>query len=120
MFDVVTGGAGFIGSHLVDALVARGGRVLVIDSLCMGKRETIAQHLDSGRVTLLQCDLLGDGWQDALSGAARVWHLAADPDVRQSAMAPEPVPTSRTRMRPESSRAQAVGSSCAELCWCSW
>ena len=47
MFDVVTGGAGFIGSHLVDTLVAQGNEVLVIDSLCAGQKETIARHLDS-------------------------------------------------------------------------
>ena len=41
MFDVVTGGAGFIGSHLVDTLVAQGNEVLVIDSLCSGQKETI-------------------------------------------------------------------------------
>jgi UDP-glucose 4-epimerase len=90
MFDVVTGGAGFIGSHLVDTLVAQGNEVLVIDSLCAGHRETIAQHIDSRRVRFVQKDLLGDGWQDAIQGADRLFHLAADPDVRQSAVNPDP------------------------------
>lgn len=90
MFDVVTGGAGFIGSHLVDTLVARGDRVVVIDSLAAGHEETIAGHLKSGRAQLVKADLLSDGWQDALKGADRVYHLAADPDVRQSAMTPDP------------------------------
>ena len=90
MFAVVTGGAGFIGSHLVDALVARGDKVLVIDMLLLGSTETIARHLDSGNVRLEMIDLLTDGWQDAIKGADRVYHLAADPDVRQSAMTPDP------------------------------
>ena len=90
MFDVVTGGAGFIGSHLVDTLVAQGNEVLVIDSLCAGRKETIAQHMDSNKVRFLQKDLLGDGWQDAIEGADRLFHLAADPDVRQSAVNPDP------------------------------
>jgi UDP-glucose 4-epimerase len=90
MFDVVTGGAGFIGSHLVDTLVAQGNEVLVIDSLCAGHRETIAQHIDFNRVRFVQKDLLGDGWQDAIQGADRLFHLAADPDVRQSAVNPDP------------------------------
>jgi UDP-glucose 4-epimerase len=76
MFDVVTGGAGFIGSHLVDTLVAQGNEVLVIDSLCAGRKETIARHLDSCKVRFLQND--------------RFFHLAADPDVRQSAVNPDP------------------------------
>lgn len=90
MFDVVTGGAGFIGSHLVDSLVKQGDEVLVIDSLVAGRKETIAGHLESGKVRLVKKDLLLDGWQDALKGADRVYHLAADPDVRQSAMTPDP------------------------------
>jgi UDP-glucose 4-epimerase len=90
MFDVVTGGAGFIGSHLVDTLVAQGNEVLVIDSLCAGKKETIARHIDACRVRFVQKDLLSDGWQDAIAGADRLFHLAADPDVRQSAANPDP------------------------------
>jgi len=91
MFSVVTGGAGFIGSHLVDALVARGDEVLVIDSLTAGSLENIARHLDAGDARILVHDLCSDGWQDAVAGAARVYHLAADPDVRQSAVDPRPV-----------------------------
>ena len=71
MFDVVTGGAGFIGSHLVDTLVAQGNEVLVIDSLCSGKKETIARHIDSCKVRFVQKDLLGDEWQDTIQGADR-------------------------------------------------
>ena len=89
MFDIVTGGAGFIGSHLVDTLVARKSRVTVIDSLGAGSKKNLARHLGKGKVTLLVADILGDGWQDTFEGADRIWHLAADPDVRQSALAPE-------------------------------
>jgi UDP-glucose 4-epimerase len=90
MFAVVTGGAGFIGSHLVDSLVERGDKIVVIDSLITGKEDSIAGHIASKKVTLVKKDLLRDGWQDTLAGATRVYHLAADPDVRQSAMSPEP------------------------------
>lgn len=89
MFSVVTGGAGFIGSHLVDALARRGDRILVIDSLAAGTRDNLAAHLAGGTVQILEQDLLEDGWQEKIRGAQRVYHLAADPDVRQSAVAPE-------------------------------
>ena len=89
MLCVVTGGAGFIGSHLVDALVARGDRVIVVDSLVNGDRRNISDHIDTGRLTFVQADLLRDGWQDVLTGVERVYHLAADPDVRQGSLIPD-------------------------------
>lgn len=88
MVCVVTGRAGFIGSHLVDSLVARGEDVVVIDSLSAGTRENLRSHLSSGSVRLIVCDLLTDGWQEVFSGADRVCHLAADPDVRLSSVSP--------------------------------
>jgi UDP-glucose 4-epimerase len=88
MNAVVTGGAGFIGSHLVDALVTRGDRVAVIDNLSAGTMENLAGHLERGTVTFVRADLLETGWEDLLEGADMVFHLAADPDVRQSAVTP--------------------------------
>lgn len=88
MFSVVTGGAGFIGSHIVDALVEKGDRVLVIDNLSAGTKSNIISHIDSGKVEFLKADLLEDGWQEKIVGADRVFHIAADPDVRASAVSP--------------------------------
>lgn len=53
----VTGGAGFVGSHLCDALAAAGADVLVLDNLRTGRRENIAHLLDDGRVTLVEHDV---------------------------------------------------------------
>ncbi|MGD1004738.1 MAG: NAD-dependent epimerase/dehydratase family protein [Methanoregulaceae archaeon] len=89
MFDIVTGGAGFIGSHLVDTLVKRGDQVTVIDSLSAGSRNNISSHLEKSSIEFLSANLLSDGWQKTFDGADRIYHLAADPDVRQSALAPE-------------------------------
>ncbi|PWR70055.1 NAD-dependent epimerase/dehydratase family protein [Methanospirillum stamsii] len=89
MRSIVTGGAGFIGSHLVDHLVSAGDDVIVIDSLVSGDINSIRDHLDSKKVTLVSADLLSDSWQHHLAGAGRVYHLAADPDVRESAVSPD-------------------------------
>ncbi len=89
MFCIVTGGAGFIGSHLVDYLAARGDELLVIDDCSGGSRNNLAHHLADERIVLCEENLLQDGWQQHLAGADRVYHMAADPDVRQSALAPD-------------------------------
>jgi UDP-glucose 4-epimerase len=88
MRSIVTGGAGFIGSHLVDMLVAKGDEVTVIDNLTTGNLRTIKDHIISGSVNFIHEDLLGNGWQDYFAGIDRVYHLAADPDVRASSGSP--------------------------------
>lgn len=84
MHCIVTGGAGFIGSHLVDLLLARGDTVTVIDSMVAGRMKNLEENI--GALTAFKhADLLEDGWQDLFAGADRVYHIAADPDVRGSA-----------------------------------
>ena len=56
---VVTGGAGFIGSHLVDRLVQRGDDVIVIDNLKRGTRERLKAHLRTDRIETRQCGVAG-------------------------------------------------------------
>ncbi|MBZ5502122.1 MAG: SDR family NAD(P)-dependent oxidoreductase [Acidobacteriia bacterium] len=76
---LVTGGASFIGSHLVDALVERGARVHVVDDLTSGRLSNIEQHLKGGRVTFLQADLREPGvTRTAMKGIDIVFHIAAD------------------------------------------
>jgi UDP-glucose 4-epimerase len=91
MGAVVTGGCGFIGSHLVDALAGRGESVAVIDNLSTGSEGNIARHLGEEGVILMKADLLHEKWDDLFAGADRVYHLAADPDVRMSGIHPESV-----------------------------
>jgi UDP-glucose 4-epimerase len=83
---VVTGGAGFIGSNLVDALVARGDRVTVIDNLSTGTRENLAGAIDAGAV-LNVADVSDAGAIGTIFADARpelAFHLAAQADVRRS------------------------------------
>jgi len=83
---LVTGGAGFIGSNLVDALLARGDEVTVVDNLSTGRRVNLEPGLAAG-AELVEMDIR-DG--DALSRLAaqerpeRIFHLAAQIDVRKS------------------------------------
>jgi UDP-glucose 4-epimerase len=87
---VVTGGAGFIGSNLVDALVARGDRVTVIDTLVTGKRENLTKALQSG-ATLETIDVRDAGALAEVLDASQpqtVFHLAAQIDVRHSVERP--------------------------------
>lgn len=80
---LVTGGAGFIGSHLVDLLVSQGEDVIVIDSMVAGHMKNLEKNLE--RITFIKADLLKSGWESSLKGVKRVYHIAADPDVRGSA-----------------------------------
>ena len=76
---LVTGGASFIGSHLVDALVDRGAVVTVADDLSSGRLENIQPHLDAGRVKFLNADLRRQSEAEAATlGQEQVFHLAAD------------------------------------------
>jgi len=79
----VCGGAGFIGSHLVDALVSR-GRVTVYDNFSLGRREFLSHH-DPGVVCVIEGDLLdADRLRRAMAGHDAVFHLAANSDIRVS------------------------------------
>jgi nucleoside-diphosphate-sugar epimerase len=76
---LVTGGASFIGSALVDDLVARGADVRVVDDLSSGKLENIRGHLDGGAIEFVEDDLRNAGAADrAVDGMSVVFHLAAD------------------------------------------
>jgi UDP-glucose 4-epimerase len=79
----VTGGAGFIGSNLVDRLLARGDEVVAYDNLSTGRREFLAEALLNPRFALVEGDLLdGAALGVAMRGADFVFHLAANADVR--------------------------------------
>jgi UDP-glucose 4-epimerase len=74
---LVTGGAGFIGSHLVDALAARGVEVVVLDNFRNGRRENLADALATGRVRVIHGDITdATTCERATAGCAAVFHLA--------------------------------------------
>lgn len=76
---LVTGGTSFIGSHLVEVLVARGAIVRVIDNLSSGKLSSIQALVDQGAVEFVEGDLLDQGIaRGAVEGVRTVFHLAAD------------------------------------------
>jgi UDP-glucose 4-epimerase len=86
MKALVTGGSGFIGSHLVDALLARGDEVVVVDNLFTGQRENLASALEAGAE--LHTEDVTD--EDAMARVFEraepevVFHLAAQPHVTRS------------------------------------
>lgn len=85
MKALVTGGAGFIGSHLIDALLSKGYEVSCIDNFSSGKREFIEHNLE--RIELYEGDLLRqEDISKAIDGCDVVFHLAANPDVRIGAI----------------------------------
>jgi UDP-glucose 4-epimerase len=79
----VTGGAGFIGSHLVDKLIDERNVVTVYDNLSSGKKQYVQQHLKNDNFTFIKADLLNiKRVKKEIRGHDAVFHLAANPHVR--------------------------------------
>jgi len=75
---LVTGGAGFIGSHLTDRLVADGHKVTILDNLATGRKENLSTHLEGNHVTLIEGSILDLPLLDGLIKETEyVFHLAA-------------------------------------------
>ena len=88
--DLVTGGAGFIGSHLVDRLLAQGRTVYVFDNLVVGRRANLKQHNGNPRLRIVEADVADQAAVTAaMAGAERVFHLAARADIVPSIQEPE-------------------------------
>jgi UDP-glucose 4-epimerase len=87
---LVTGGAGFIGSHLVDRFVRDGYSVRVVDNLSSGRVGNIEHHLDANGIELIAGDLKDPQTTlKAVEGVDVVFHFAANPEVRVSTTNPE-------------------------------
>jgi UDP-glucose 4-epimerase len=88
MKALVTGGAGFIGSHLVDALLALNHQVTVLDNFSTGRRENLAHVVD--RVQLVDCNIAKTGnWVKELKNVDWIFHLAALADIVPSIQNPD-------------------------------
>ena len=91
--SLVTGGAGFIGSHLVDALVAEGAEVTVLDNLTTGRAANLDPHVRLVPGSILDADLV----DREIDAADEVFHLAAAVGVRY--ILDDPVGSLRTNIR---------------------
>ena len=88
--DLVTGGAGFIGSHLVDGLLAQGRTVRVLDSFVVGRRSNLKQHQGNPQLDIVEADVADqEAVAAAMSDVQRVFHLAARADIVPSIQEPE-------------------------------
>jgi len=79
---LVTGGAGFIGSHLVERLLKENNKVIVLDNLSSGKKDTIQEHFNNPDFSFCRIDLVRDQITSYFEGVNEVWHMAANSDVR--------------------------------------
>lgn len=85
---IVTGGAGFIGSHIVDRLLRDGHHVLALDDLSLGKKEHIASHFKESAFQFIQLDITEQKKLDKIFKEFRpecVYHLAANSDIGKGA-----------------------------------
>ena len=90
MKSIVTGGSGFIGSHLVDRLLAENHEVVVIDNFSTGTPENL-QHIKSSKLTIIEADIADESFNllDAFQGASYIFHLAALADIVPSVKNPD-------------------------------
>ena len=88
MKSVVTGGAGFIGSHLTDYLLNLGHEVVVLDNFSTGRSQNLAHIKD--QISVVDCDISIPGsWTRHINGAGWVFHLAALADIVPSIQQPD-------------------------------
>ena len=97
MRTLVTGGAGFIGGHLADALLARGATVRVLDNFSTGRRENVAHNLSNARYELIEGDIRDVATcARAVKDVDVVFHQAALPSVARSVE--DPIATDETNV----------------------
>lgn len=90
MIDLVTGGAGFIGSHLVDRLIGLGRSVRVVDNFASGNLRNLVQHKGNALLEVIQGNVADAAVMNkAADGAERVFHVAALADIVPSIQNPE-------------------------------
>jgi len=87
---LITGGAGFIGSHLTDTLLKDGWHVLVVDNLSTGSLKNLERHRDNPNLKIMVGDLKDSKIaMEALTNVETVFHFAANPEVRLSTTHPK-------------------------------
>lgn len=87
---LVTGAAGFIGSHLCDALLSSGHEVVAVDDLSLGREKNIEHHQGHSNFKFEKLNVLADRFADLLKdGIDCVFHLAANSDIARSYSSPE-------------------------------
>ena len=85
---LITGGAGFIGSHLVDALLERGNEIIILDNFSTGRPQNL-EHVGN-KIKLIECNISSTGnWQDLFENIDYVFHLAALADIVPSIENPD-------------------------------
>jgi UDP-glucose 4-epimerase len=88
--DIVTGGGGFIGSHLVDRLLAEGRQVRIVDNFFIGRKKNLEQHAKNSCLKIIEGDVCDETLMEkTCEGAERVFHLAARADIVPSIQEPK-------------------------------